>query len=36
MSRSRVAIVPGHVDRKILLLRGERIMLDADLALLMA
>ena len=34
MSRSRVAIVPGRVDRKILLLRGERIMLDADLALL--
>jgi hypothetical protein len=26
------AIVPIHVDRKILVLRGERIMLDADLA----
>jgi len=26
------AIVPVHVERKILVLRGERVMLDADLA----
>jgi len=34
MSRSRLAIVPAHVERKILLLRGERVMLDTDLATL--
>jgi hypothetical protein len=28
------AIVPVHVERKILMLRGERVMLDADLAAL--
>ena len=28
------ALVPAHVDRKILLIRGERILLDADLAAL--
>jgi hypothetical protein len=28
------AIVPAHVEQKILLLRGERVMLDADLAAL--
>ena len=28
------AIVPAHVDRKILLLRGERVLLDEDLAAL--
>jgi hypothetical protein len=32
MARSRLAIVPAHVERRILLLRGERVMLDADLA----
>jgi ORF6N domain len=26
------AIVPVHVERKILVLRGERVLLDADLA----
>jgi hypothetical protein len=26
------ALIPAHLDRKILLLRGERVMLDADLA----
>lgn len=25
-------IAPAHVDRKILLLRGERVILDADIA----
>jgi hypothetical protein len=34
MSRSRLAIVPTHVERKILLLRGERVLLDSDLATL--
>jgi len=34
MARSRLAIVPAHVEQKILLLRGERVMLDADLAAL--
>jgi hypothetical protein len=28
------ALAPVHVERKILLLRGERVMLDADLATL--
>ena len=28
------AIVPVHVERRILLLRGERVLLDADLAAL--
>jgi hypothetical protein len=28
------ALAPVHVERKILLLRGERVMLDADLAVL--
>jgi hypothetical protein len=28
------ALVPAHVDRKILLLRGERVLLDEDLAAL--
>jgi hypothetical protein len=28
------SLVPAHVDRKIVLLRGERVMLDADLAAL--
>jgi ORF6N domain len=32
MASSRLALVPAHVERKILLLRGERVMLDADLA----
>jgi ORF6N domain len=32
MARSRLALVPAHVEQKILLLRGERVMLDADLA----
>lgn len=27
-----LAIAPAHVERKILLIRGERVMLDADLA----
>ena len=26
------ALAPAHVERKILLLRGERVMLDEDLA----
>ena len=34
MARSRLAIVPAHVERTILLLRGERVILDADLATL--
>jgi hypothetical protein len=34
MPRSRLAIVPARVEQKILLLRGERVMLDADLAAL--
>ena len=36
MARSRLAIVPAHVEQKILFLRGERVMLDADLAALYA
>jgi hypothetical protein len=32
MSRASLSLAPAHVDRKILLLRGERVMLDADLA----
>lgn len=32
MARSRLALVPAHVDRTILLLRGERVILDAELA----
>jgi hypothetical protein len=28
------ALAPVHVERRILLLRGERVMLDADLAIL--
>lgn len=31
---SSLSLVPLHVDRKILLLRRERVMLDADLAIL--
>src|SRR5882672_9393800 len=34
MPRSRLAIVPAHVEQRILQLRGERVMLDADLAAL--
>jgi hypothetical protein len=34
MARSRLALVPAHVERTILLLRGERVILDADLATL--
>jgi len=34
MARRRLAIVPAHVEQKILFLRGERVMLDADLAAL--
>jgi phage regulator Rha-like protein len=34
MVRSRLAVVPAHVERKILLLRSERVMLDEDLAAL--
>jgi hypothetical protein len=34
MSSASKALVPAHIDRKILLLRGERVMLDADLAAL--
>jgi hypothetical protein len=34
MVRSRLAVVPAHVERKILLLRSERVMLDEDLAVL--
>jgi hypothetical protein len=34
MARSRLAVVPSHVEQMILLLRGERVMLDADLAVL--
>lgn len=34
MARSRLALVPAHVERTILLLRGERVILDADLAAL--
>jgi hypothetical protein len=33
MATSR-ALAPVHVERKILLLRGERVMIDADLAAL--
>jgi hypothetical protein len=29
---STAAIVPERVERRILLIRGERVMLDADLA----
>jgi hypothetical protein len=29
-----LAVVPAHVERKILFLRGERVLLDADLAVL--
>ncbi|HMJ56327.1 MAG TPA: ORF6N domain-containing protein [Polyangiaceae bacterium] len=36
MARRRLAIVPAHVEQKILFLRGERVMLDADLAALYA
>lgn len=32
MARSPLAVVPAHVEQRILLLRGERVMLDADLA----
>jgi hypothetical protein len=32
MTRARLAIVPADVERKILFLRSERVMLDADLA----
>ena len=32
MARSRLAIVPAHIESSILLLRGERVMLDAELA----
>jgi hypothetical protein len=31
---SRLAIVPAQVEQKVLPLRGERVMLDADLAAL--
>ena len=34
--RRRLAMVPAHVEQKILFLRGERVMLDADLAALYA
>ena len=34
MARSQLAIAPSHVERKILLLRGERVLLDSDLATL--
>jgi hypothetical protein len=34
MSRQSLALVPAHVERKIVLLRGERVMLDAELAAL--
>ena len=34
MARSRLSIVPAHVEQKILFLRGERVMLDVDLAVL--
>jgi hypothetical protein len=34
MVRSRLAIVPAHVERRILLLCSERVMLDEDLATL--
>ena len=34
MAQSRLALVPAHVERTILLLRGERVILDADLATL--
>jgi hypothetical protein len=36
MARRRLAVVPAHVEQKILFLRGERVMLDADLAALYA
>jgi hypothetical protein len=32
MARSQLALVPARVEQKILLLRGERVMLDAELA----
>ena len=32
MARSRLAGVPAHAEQRILLLRGERVMLDGDLA----
>jgi hypothetical protein len=34
MTRPSLALAPPHVERKILLLRGERVMLDEDLAAL--
>jgi hypothetical protein len=34
MARARLAIVPADVERKILFLRDERVMLDSDLAVL--
>ena len=34
MALARLAVVPSHVEQMILLLRGERVMLDADLAVL--
>ena len=34
MTRASLAIAAVRVERKILLLRGERVMLDADLAAL--
>lgn len=33
-SNPSTAVVPAHVERRILLLRGERVMLDVDLAVL--
>jgi hypothetical protein len=34
MTRASQPLAPVHLERKILSLRGERVMLDADLALL--
>jgi hypothetical protein len=34
MTRTSQPLAPVHVERKILFLRGERVMLDADLAVL--
>jgi hypothetical protein len=34
MARTRLALIPAHVERTILFLRGERVILDADLAAL--
>ena len=34
MTRASLPVAPVHVEHKILLLRGERVMLDADLAVL--